>query len=166
MFKTSIVEAFHPETGVGRPFSLLECGDWVNVIALTLTREVVLLRQYRAGTDQVCLEIPGGMIDPGEEPLIAAQRELAEETGYQAASWRALGEVRPNPAIQNNRLYTFLAEGATRAAAPTPDGGEVLAVETQPLTRCWEMLRSGAIDHALVLVAFGHLAFEQPSLRA
>jgi ADP-ribose pyrophosphatase len=160
VFRTSFVDAIHPRTGEPKQFSLIECVDWVNVIALTPDDRVVLIRQYRAGLDAVCLEIPGGMVDPGEDAATAAARELEEETGYTAPRWRPLGVVAPNPAIQNNRLHSFLALDAVPTTAPRPDGGEVLSLELAPLATVRAMLRDGRIDHALVLAAFAHLAFE------
>ncbi len=165
IFQTSFVEGAHPGTGATTRFSLIACVDWVNVIALTPDDRVILLRQYRAGTDRVCLEIPGGMIDAGEAPATAAARELVEETGYSASAWRHLGTVSPNPAIQSNRLHSYLALDARLTAAPAPDSGEVLAVETATLTEVRAMLRDGRIEHALVVVAFAHLAFELEALR-
>ena len=95
-------------------FVQLRCPQWVNVIPFTEDGQVILIRQYRAGTHEVTLEIPGGMIDAGEDPADAAARELAEETGYVAGSLEPLGVVQPNPAIQDNRCYTFLARDAER----------------------------------------------------
>src|SRR4051812_31730023 len=82
VFKTAFVEAFHPRTGAPKQFSLIDAVDWINVIALTADERVVLLRQFRPGANGICLEIPGGMMEPGEDPCTAAARELAEETGY------------------------------------------------------------------------------------
>src|SRR5688572_15281470 len=109
IFRSMALRAAHPQTGAERDFTVLDVPDWVNVIALTRDDRVVLIRQYRHGVDDMRVEIPGGMVDPGEEHAAAARRELAEETGYTAASWRHVGSVEPNPAIQGNRLHTWLA---------------------------------------------------------
>jgi 8-oxo-dGTP pyrophosphatase MutT (NUDIX family) len=165
IFKTAFVDAEHPGTGKAKKFSLIECVDWVNVIALTPADEVVLIRQYRAGSATVCLEIPGGMVDEGEDALTAAKRELEEETGYTAKTWRALGATLPNPAIQGNRLHSFLALDAERTTQQRFDSSEVIELALAPLAEVRAMLRDGRIDHALVVVAFAHLALELHDLR-
>jgi ADP-ribose pyrophosphatase len=136
------------------------------VIALTADERVVLLRQFRPGANGICLEIPGGMMEPGEDPCTAAARELAEETGYTGGTLEVIGTVWPNPAIQSNRLFTVLARGVALTGPATPDDGEVLAVETASLADCRAKLLAGEIDHALVIVAFAHLAFRAAELRA
>jgi len=143
-----------PRTGQPQRASILEATDWVNVIALTAADECILIRQYRYGTDQYTLEIPGGMIDPGESPLAAAERELREETGYVAARWTALGRTAPNPAFQRNYLYTFLAEGCELAGAQLQDEGEDIEVLVTPRSEIDAMIATDVIDHALVVVAF------------
>ena len=165
IFTTGFVEAAHPRTGALKRFSLIECVDWVNIIALTPDDRVVVIRQFRVGTSSVCIEIPGGMVDDGETPLAAAMRELEEETGYTAKTWRTLGRVAPNPAIQNNHLHSFLALDAEQTAPQRLDSNEVIDIELVPLPDVQAMLRDGRIDHALVLDAFAHLAFQSGPLR-
>jgi len=146
--------ALNPRTGRAHDFTVLESTDWVNVIALTPAREMVLIRQYRFGTGQVTLEIPGGLIDPGDTPAGAAVRELQEETGFRPGRVREIGRVRPNPAFLNNTCYTFLVEDALRDGPARLEPAEDIAVELAPLEAIPELVRSGRIDHALVLNAF------------
>lgn len=159
VFSTAFVEGTHPQTGARKRFSLIRCQDWVNVVALTTDDRIVMLRQFRPGDARVHLEIPGGLIDPGEDPVAAAVRELAEETGYVGGNAELIGRVAPNPALQNNTLFTVRIRGVALGQAPTPDDGEVLAVTTASRADCRRWLVDGTISHALVMVAFGHLAF-------
>lgn len=150
----------------GRPHPRvrIECPDWVNVVAFTADNRAVLVRQYRAGIDADTLEIPGGMVDPGETPEAAGRRELEEETGFRAARWVFLGVSHPNPALQINRLHSFLALDCHRVHAPKLDTGEDIRVELVARARLPELVSTGAISHALVLVSF-YLAGLPPPAR-
>lgn len=146
----------------GRPeadFYVVDAPDWINVVPVTADGRVVLIRQYRFGVRDVTLEIPGGMCDPGEDPATAAARELLEETGYRG-SIAPLGSVHPNPAIQSNRCWTFVARDAERVGDPAPDDHETIEVELHPLDGVPGLIRSGAITHSLVIAAFHLLGLE------
>jgi len=141
-----------------------EALDWVNVVALTPDQQLVMVRQFRFGADEVTLEIPGGMVDPGEAPVQAAQRELREETGYQASRWTSLGFTSPNPAFIRNRLHCFLAEGCERVGDQQQDAGEHIEVELHPASAIEAMIASGQVQHALVEVAFLKLSLHRQGL--
>ena len=136
-------------------FHVLEASDWVNVVPLTREQQVVMVRQFRHGIRDFTLEVPAGLIDPGDRsPDQAAMRELREETGYAARELVPLGAVHPNPAIMNNRCHMFVAPDVELQGAPQWDGTEELAVESVPLERVPELIVNGTISNALTLVAF------------
>jgi 8-oxo-dGTP pyrophosphatase MutT (NUDIX family) len=147
-----------PRSGRPHDFFVLECPDWANVVALTDSDDVVLVRQFRAGTRSITLEIPGGSVEKGESALAAVRRELREETGHAARTWKRLGVVHPNPAIQANRCTTYLARGSRVVGDLRPDEGEDLAVELVPLRRIPDLIRRGTITHSLVIAAFHFLS--------
>lgn len=138
-------------------FVYLDSPDWINVIAVTPGGELVFVEQFRHGTREVTLEIPGGMLDPGEDFATAGARELLEETGYAGDPPTLIGVVTPNPAIQSNRCGTVLIENARAVAEQTPDTHEELAVHLHHERALGELVRSGRITHALVVAAFHHL---------
>jgi len=144
-----------PRTGNDHEFFVIDAPDWVNVIPLTADDHVVCVRQYRPGTDQVTLEIPGGMIDPEDaDPVAAAAREMREETGYTATRFDDIGCIAPNPAIQSNRCYTVCACDAVRDGPQALDGAEEIDVELVPLDTIPSLVAQGRITHSLVIAAF------------
>jgi 8-oxo-dGTP pyrophosphatase MutT (NUDIX family) len=150
-------------------FYTLNCDDWVNVVALTEDRQVVLVEQYRHGIEAMTIEIPGGTIDKTDQtPLAAAMRELKEETGCTATKWSLLGRNYPNPAIQGNFCYTYLAEDVVQVEAPKFDGTGTESLRTLfvPLWQVNDLIRNGAITHSLVIAAFNFLMLCRPDLSA
>ena len=160
IFDLRIDRSVSPRTGEAHDFIVLESAPWVNVIALTGREEVVLIRQYRHGIREVTLEVPGGLVEDEDGPRAAAQRELLEETGYRAKEWIDLGNVHPNPAIQNNRCHTFLALNAIPAKSQALDDKEDIEVVLRPLADIPRLIREGAITHSLVVCAFWRFFME------
>jgi 8-oxo-dGTP pyrophosphatase MutT (NUDIX family) len=153
VFRVQSLEVNDAEGKPRRRFSIFSAPDWCNVVAVTDAREVVLIWQYRFGTDAMSLEIPGGVIEHGEPPLEAARRELREETGYAARAVELLATTEPNPAIQDNRCHAFLATGAHLAGDTRFDENEECEVVLVPIDALPELLDQGKITHALVRVA-------------
>jgi 8-oxo-dGTP pyrophosphatase MutT (NUDIX family) len=146
--------AISPRTGLQHDFYVIESNDWINIIPITDDNQVVMVKQYRHGSKDITLEIPGGLVDPGDTPEQAALRELFEETGYQAEKLIKIGEVNPNPALFNNRCYTFLASGLKKIGDPKPDQTEDIEVILIPLSEVPKLILKGKIDHAIVISAF------------
>jgi len=140
-------------TAIEKDFYKFQFPRWVNIIALTGSQELVLIRQYRFGTDRVEWEIPGGAVNDGEDPLAAGLRELLEETGYAGQNGRIIGRVCPNPAIQNNLCYTVLVEDVRQVAEPAQDDMEDIEVLILPQDEAEQLVVDGTISHGLVLNA-------------
>ena len=149
------------QSGLEHDFHVIEPGDWVNVVPLTADRQVIMVRQFRHGIRALTLEVPAGLIDPEDaSPLVAAERELREETGYVSGEVVALGSVHPNPAIMNNRCHMFAAYDVRHAGAPQWDGTEEMVVESIPLDDIPRRIVDAEITNALTLVAFQLLALK------
>lgn len=158
----------HPRRGE-RNFFVLEAPGWVNIIPLTRSRDVIFVRQFRHGVSAFTLEIPGGMIDPEDPtPAYAAAREMREECGYDSEDIIALGRVHPNPAIQPNFCYSFLARNVHKVAEPrhNQDSSEETEVVTVPLKDVPMLIATGKITHALVIAAFAFFHVYNPPPRS
>jgi 8-oxo-dGTP pyrophosphatase MutT (NUDIX family) len=162
LFKLKVKEFLSPRTGKPHEFYQIETRDWVGIIPL-LNEEVILVRQFRHGSEEMSLEIPGGIVDE-DDPLQAALRELEEETGFKAKRIELLGVLKPQPALFNNRFYVFLARELEKVGDPLPEETEQIELVKMPLSQVLKDMASGKIDHALVLAAFELLRLRYPEL--
>lgn len=162
VFKVRRDTSVRSSDGKEGDFFVIESPDWVNVIAVTEEGEIVLIHQFRHGAEEMHLELPGGLIDPCETHLDAAKRELLEETGYTSTEWTLLGVSRPNPAIQNNTIYHYLAEKCVKTANAEFDDHE--SIECVPTARneVERKIIEGKISHSLVVAAFFYYAAARP----
>jgi 8-oxo-dGTP pyrophosphatase MutT (NUDIX family) len=144
-------------------FHVIESTDWTGIVALTDRRKLVLVEQYRHGISRVGLELPAGIIEPGETPRVAAERELLEETGYHAPEWQPLITVATEPSRHTSRAHFFVARGAECVAKPSPEPSEdirVTLLEPEELLRTIgsERFTHGVHIAAVLLAArLGHL---------
>ena len=138
-------------------FYVLDAADWINVIALTPENNVVLVEQFRHGSEDFELEIVGGLVDNDETPKDAAIRELHEETGYiptEESEITLIGKVLPNPAFLNNACYTYLVTNVKQEGKQKFDEHENIIVRLEPLEKIDDLIRTGHITHSLVVAAF------------
>ncbi len=146
-----------PRTGKEHDFFVLECPNWVNVIALTPDDHLVMVEQYRHGSNTVELEVPGGIMDADDpSPLATGLRELREETGYEGEGGEIIGQVFANPAILNNTCYTALVRNCTLRHETAFDHGEDLVTKLVPVAEVAGLVASGRIQHSLVVAALFH----------
>lgn len=134
-------------------FYALESRDWVNIVAVTSGGQLVLVRQYRQGTDEISLEVPGGIVDDGEDPERTAMRELEEETGYRGKRAEMIGRVRANPAFLDNSLDIVVVEDATPDGATHFDDSEEIDIVLEPIDAIDRLIDTGAITHSYSVLA-------------
>lgn len=157
VFTVRVDTKVSPRTGERHDFYVLDAVNWVNVIAVTPREELVMVEQFRHGTETVELEIPGGIMDPGDpSPEATGVRELREETGYEGGAPCLIGQISPNPAILSNTAYTILVEDCRLAHAVALDHCEDLVTRLVPVAELPGLVRAGRIRHALVVVALYH----------
>jgi len=143
-----------PRNNFSSDFYVIECpNSWVNVVAVTELNEIVMIKQYRAGSKAIELEIPGGLIDIGESPIHAGIRELEEETGFIGKDAVIIGQVCPNPAFQCNICYTVLIKTASKKTELSLDEAEDIETLLVPVDNLEKIIIDGEISHGLVLNA-------------
>lgn len=141
-------------SGAKAEFFVVDNPDWVNIIPITNDGQVVLIEQFRQGIESVTLEIPGGMIDPDEQPSDCARRELLEETGYTADKFVYLGRSHPNPAIQSNWIYHFAALGCKKTSEVKFDEHEHIESKLVAQDEIATLIANEEITHSLVMTGF------------
>lgn len=155
-----------PRTQQAHEVVVIDCANWVNVIAVTPDRHLVMIEQYRHGSTTVELEIPGGMIDAIDaSPITAGARELREETGYEGEDPRLIGQIFPNPAIMSNTCFTVMVENCRCLHPVEFDHGEDLATRLVSITDLPQLVATGKIKHSLVVVALYYFELWQRDSR-
>ena len=154
IFSLRLDQKVSPRTGESHDFFIIDCVNWVNVVAITPDKQLVMLEQYRHGSNTVELEVPGGVMDAADvSPLATGVRELREETGYEGDNARIIGEVFSNPAILTNTTYTVLVENCFPKHSTELDSGEDLVTRLVPISDIPGLVATGKIRHSLVVVA-------------
>lgn len=144
----------------------MSCPDWVLALPVTEDGRVVMVRQWRFGASALSLEPPGGVAGPGEDPLVTAERETREETGYAGGVASSLGHVSPNPALQDNRSHFVLLEGVRNGWPLALDEHEEITVELHRPADALRLVRKGETTHALAELALLRLREARPALFA
>lgn len=157
IFRTRYDVMRNPRNAAEIPTTILEVPDWVTIVPVTPDGLIVMVAQYRFGIEQTTLEIPGGVMNPGEAPRAAAERELLEETGYTTTNWVSLGWSHPNPAFQNNRCHQWCARGVQPTHSQTLDEGEAVTAHLLTPDEVRRAIGDGRVRSALVLLALSHV---------
>ncbi len=140
-----------PDGRVIEPYYIVELPNWANIVVVTTDEKIVLVRQYRYPVDQTTFELPGGVIDKDEDPMQAAIREMQEETGYHSDEVEFLCKLAPNPAINNNTAYFYLAKNAVPGEKKNFDAFEDIDVLVFTKSEFIQLLRENKIQHGVQL---------------
>ena len=155
IFKALQVRRLHPERNKEAEFVILNSPNWANIIPITNNNEILLIEQYRQGTDNITLEIPGGLIEQGEQPIDAAMRECIEETGYGSNEQPILtGISYPNPAFLTNQCFSYVWMDVENNFQQNFDEDEDIRVIPTPIPEVKRLIRDGQINHSVILTAF------------
>jgi 8-oxo-dGTP pyrophosphatase MutT (NUDIX family) len=138
-----------PDGRVKPEYFVLEYPNWCNAVAFTEEGKVVLVRQYRHAAKIISLELPGGVIEAGEDPAEAIKRELLEETGYQFDEVEQIAVVYANPSTGDNHTYCFIAKNGKKAGRQHLDDYEDIIVEEYTLAEVKQLLAENKIAQAL-----------------
>jgi ADP-ribose pyrophosphatase len=164
IFRIRSDEKISPRTNQSHEFFVLDCVNWVNVVAVTPDQQLVMIEQFRHGSDTVELEIPGGTMDLTDtSPVATGVRELREETGYEGENAAIIGEVFPNPAIMSNTCYTVLIENCHCRHEIEMDSGEDLITRLVPVSEIGNLVRARKIRHSLVVAGLYYYELWQRS---
>jgi 8-oxo-dGTP pyrophosphatase MutT (NUDIX family) len=140
-----------PDGRIIEPYYVVELPNWANIFVVTSDEKIVLVRQYRYPVDQVTYELPGGVIDRGEDPKAAAIREMKEETGYHSDEVEFVCQLSPNPAINNNTAYFFLAKNAISGEKKSVDAFEDIDICLFTKEEFLQLLRENKMQHGVQL---------------
>ena len=133
--------------------TVLESEDSANVLAFTREGKIIIVDQYRFGIGENTLELPGGLLEPNEEPLAAIQRELKEETGYTRGTWTLLGTSQSNPVYMDSLIYHYLVVGVEKTDDLVQDDAEHIVVLEMEEEEVMRYVQEGKIQHPHVLAA-------------
>lgn len=136
---------------------ILESRDWVNIVAVTPEKKVLVVQQFRFGASKNTIEIPAGIVETGEPPQQAAMRELEEETGYTSNNWQSLGWFEPNSAFLNNVCHSFLALDVVKTHPINLDEGEEILLQEFSLDEILQSIEQGKMRNSLSVLALSRV---------